>query len=82
MKKNYDMILIALAGIGALASLVVLIICVNALISYGATSLRIWGIVGTVIAFVVCMALIGMLVYYYRQHQMTAKDGEKSVLDE
>lgn len=82
MKKNYDMILIALAGLGALASLVVLIICVNAIIMYGSTSLRIWGIVGTVIAFVVCMALLGMLVYYYRQHQMTAKDGEKSVLDE
>ncbi len=82
MKKNYDMWLIALAALGAIASLVVLIVCVNALIEYGATSLRIWGIVGTVIAFIVCMALLGMLIYYYRQHQMTDSANEKSVLDE
>ena len=80
MKKNYDMVLIVLAALGALASLVVLIICINALVMYGATGLRIWGIVGTALAFIVCMALLGMLVYYYRQHRMTGQ--EKTVLGE
>ncbi len=82
MKKNYDILLIALAGIGAIASLAVLIVCVNALIEYGSTSLRVWGIVGTIIAFIVCMALLGMLVYNYRQNRIETTSKEKTVLDE
>ena len=82
MKKNYDMLLIALAGIGTVASLAVLIVCVNTLMINGTTSLRIWGIVVTCIAFVVCSALLGTTVYNYRQHKAEMTSNEKSVLDE
>ena len=75
-KTNWDMILMILAGIGAITSLVVLIICVNAMITTGATALRIWGLIGLSISFIICVSIIGVLITANRQQRMPMNNSE------
>ncbi len=65
-KSTWDIILMALVAISAIACLVVLILCINSIIANGATSMRVWSIVLLSITFIICVAVCGVMYTLYK----------------
>ena len=68
-KTNWDLVVAVMAGIGAVASLIVLIIVANSILTAGASTLKILGIIGLIIAFVMCCSIVGILVTNHRMNK-------------
>ena len=68
-KTNWNLIVAILAGIGAVASLIVLIMVANSILTAGANTLRILGIIGLIIAFIMCVSIVGILITNNRMNR-------------
>ena len=64
-KKTLYLTLSILFAIMAVACVAVLIICANAMLSNGATSIRIWGTIAVGVGFLICCALLGVMYALY-----------------
>ena len=68
-KTNWNLIVAILAGIGDVASLIVLIMVANSILTAGANTLRILGIIGLIIAFIMCVSIVGILITNNRMNR-------------
>ncbi len=64
-KKTLYLTLSILFAIMAVACVAVLIICANAMLSNGSTSIRIWGTIAVGVGFLICCALLGVMYALY-----------------
>ncbi len=71
MKKvNWNLVITILASIGAVASVIFIIVLANSMFLNGTTQTKIWGIVALSIAFVICSALVGVTATLYKANKI------------
>lgn len=83
-KKTLYLSLSILFAIMAVACLVVLIICANAMLSNGATNIRIWGTVAVGVGFLISCAFLGFVyaLYSHEKNPNIIKEEVQKELDE
>ncbi len=83
MKKvNWSLIITILASIGAVASVIFIVVLANSMFMNGTTQTKIWGMIALVVAFVICSALIGVFATLYKANKMQNLQNNQSVENE